>query len=79
MLRTIFLFVCLLGFIAGTDAVAARLPKGRIMPGNHRPVYKRYGHHGLFDRGGLFDSSRSKMKARPAGSSRLIKKRRGTL
>ena len=83
MLRTTLLFACLLGLFSATDAVAApadatRLPKGKILPGNHRPVYKRFGHHGLFERGGLFSSFRGKGTARPSGS-RLVKKHRGTL
>ena len=83
MLRTSLLFVCLLGVFSATDSVAApaavgSAPEGRILAGNHRPVYKRYGHHGLFGNGGLFKGFRVKGVARPAGG-RVVKKHRGTL
>ncbi|MBF9236574.1 hypothetical protein I2I05_04115 [Hymenobacter sp. BT683] len=80
MLRSVLLFACLLGFVAGADAATmgtAFSPKGRILPGNHRPVYKRYGHHGLFEKN-LFSGFRRNGKALPSKHG-LIKKRRGTL
>jgi hypothetical protein len=82
MLRSFLLFVSLLGFFAASDAVAASTsvtnsPNDRILPGNHRPNYKRYGHNGLFGRGGLF-SSRSRGKVKHSGV-RIASKRRGTL
>ena len=83
MLRTFLLFACLLGVFSATDSVAApadaaRFPEGRILAGNHRPVYKRYGHNGLFGRGGLFNGFRRQGMAHPSGG-RVVKKHRGTL
>ncbi len=80
MLRILLLSASLLGVFATAEAApasAASSPNDKIMPGNHRPVYKRYGHHGLFGRGGLF-SSHSRGKAKLSGT-RTVSKRRGTL
>ena len=82
-LRSLFLFACLLGLFNVADAVAAssaattRHPNRKILPGNHRPNYRLYGHHGLFSKG-LFSGFRSHGSARPSGT-RVAKKRRGTL
>jgi uncharacterized protein with von Willebrand factor type A (vWA) domain len=81
MTRSFVLFFCLLGAVSSADVSAAPTevvtsPKGKIRPGNHRPVYKRYGHHGLFDQG-------FRSMFRRKGPSRLTvymrKSRRGTL
>jgi hypothetical protein len=81
MARLLVLFICLLGALVSADASAASTevvtsPKDKIRPGNHRPVYKRYGHHGLFDQG-------LRSMFRRKGPSRLTvymrKSRRGTL
>jgi len=59
MFRSASLFACLFCLLAVASASAkptgaTRNPNRRIMPGNHRPVYTRYGHHGL-SRAGLFN------------------------
>jgi hypothetical protein len=81
MFRTLFLFACLLGLLASTDASAAStsaapFPKGKIMPGDHRPIYRRYGHHGLFENG-FFGMFKGNGKVR--SKSGFTKSRRGTL
>ncbi|WP_143080194.1 hypothetical protein [Hymenobacter arizonensis] len=83
MLRSFILFVSLLGFFATAEAVAAptsatKSPYDKILPGDHRPNYKRYGHHGLFERGGLFSFRSSRGFGKPSGT-RSTSKRRGTL
>ncbi|MBF9221079.1 hypothetical protein [Hymenobacter ruricola] len=79
MLRNLFLIALLLGLFASAEASAAttkRTPTRKIMPGNHRPNYRRYGHHGLFHNGFLGIHSRRQTKI--SGSS-VGKKHRGTL
>ncbi|MDO7854210.1 hypothetical protein [Hymenobacter convexus] len=48
------------------------------MPGNHRPIYRRYGHHGLFHNGflGIHSKRQTKISGAKVGGS---SKRRGTL
>ena len=63
MFRSAILSVLLLCVVAATDSSAAtagnpRFPNRKIMPGDHRPVYTRYGHHSL-SRQGLFNLFRS--------------------
>ena len=72
MFRSAFVIVCLLCCVAATDTSAAvagkpRYPR-RVMPGDHHPVYTRYGHHSL-SRQGLFNLFR------PNGSGIARKKR----
>ena len=76
MFRSFFLFACLLGLFATAEAVAA--PARRVLPGNHRPVYKTYGHHGLFEKGLFGGFHRSKGLSRPS-NTHVAKKHRGTL
>ncbi|OGX86047.1 hypothetical protein [Hymenobacter glacialis] len=57
------------------DAVASN-PYRRILPGNHRPNYKQYGHHGLFD-GHFFNSFRR--SGVRSTKTQVVKKHRGTL
>lgn len=75
MLRSFFLFACLLGLFTTAEAVAA--PARKILPGNHRPNYRLYGHHGLFEKG-LFGGFHRKATARPS-NTHFAKKHRGTL
>lgn len=63
MFRSAYLFACLFCLVAVASASSAsagttRHPNRKIMPGNHRPVYTRYGHHG-FSRASLFNLFRS--------------------
>ena len=58
MIRSAVLSACLLCSVAVASVSAAPSEATRkIMPGNHRPVYTRYGHHGL-TRQGLFNMFR---------------------
>jgi len=53
MFRSFFLLAFALGIATAHGASAAPLraaawfPQHKIAPGNHRPIYRRYGHHGL--------------------------------
>lgn len=63
MLRSLLLLAGLLGLLASADAATASgpwfsNPNRRILAGNHRPNYTRYGHHGL-SRSGLFNLFRA--------------------
>lgn len=71
---------CLLGLFSVANASAATntepllFGNGKIMPGNHRPVYTQYGHHGL-SRSRLFNLFRPNgsgipKKTRPAHAHR---------
>ena len=79
MFRSFLLFVCLLGMFSTVEAVASN-PNRRILPGNHRPNYKQYGHHGLFE-GNLFGSFRrhSGVRTTKMKTQHVAKKHRGTL
>ena len=62
MFRSALVFASLLCLFTVAEVSAAttattRNPNRKIMPGNHRPVYTRYGHHSL-TRGGLFNMFR---------------------
>ncbi|MBD2721980.1 hypothetical protein [Hymenobacter armeniacus] len=79
MLRNLFVLALLLGLFASADASAAtakRNPNRKIAPGNHRPIYRRYGHHGLFHNGflGIHSKRQTKISGAKVGS-----KHRGTL
>ncbi|MDB5236819.1 MAG: hypothetical protein JWR44_3812 [Hymenobacter sp.] len=57
MFRNALLFAGLLALLTSAEASAAPtagVPRGKVLAGNHRPVYTRYGHHG-FSRSGLFN------------------------
>jgi hypothetical protein len=82
MFRNVLVLVGLLSFLTTADVLATsaggfRNPNRKIMPGNHRPVYRRYGHHGLFHKGflGIHSHRQTKISGAKAGGS----KRRGTL
>jgi hypothetical protein len=79
MFRNFLLFAILLGLLASTEALAAaakRMPNRKILPGNHRPIYRRYGHHGMFHNGFLgFHNHRQTTLS----GSKITKKHRGTL
>ncbi|UOQ96891.1 hypothetical protein MUN81_16790 [Hymenobacter sp. 5317J-9] len=79
MFRNLFVVALLLGLFATAEASAAtatRRPTRKIAPGNHRPIYRRYGHHGLFHNGflGIHSKRQTKISGAKVGS-----KRRGTL
>jgi len=81
MFRNVLVLVGLLSLLTTADVSAAsasvsRNPNRKIMPGNHRPVYRRYGHHGLFHNG--FLGIHSKRQTKISGS-KVGGKRRGTL
>ena len=78
MFRNFLLFALLLGLISteASAAVAKRTPNRKILPGNHRPIYRRYGHHGMFHNG--FLGLRNHRQTGLSGS-KSAKKRRGTL
>jgi hypothetical protein len=82
MVRNVLVLVGLLSLLTLADASAAsasvfRNPNRKIMPGNHRPIYRRYGHHGLFHNGflGIHSHRQTKISGAKVGGS----KRRGTL
>jgi hypothetical protein len=82
MLRTAFLFFCLLGFLAAdiqaaraeTAATSALVHRRKPMAGNYRPVYKTYKGHSR-NRKGLFRFFRKRPTAKHSGS----RKHRGTM
>jgi hypothetical protein len=61
------------------EAVASN-PNRRILPGNHRPNYKQYGHNGLFAKG-VFSGFRrhSGIRTNKMKTQQVAKKHRGTL
>ncbi|MDO7846036.1 hypothetical protein Q5H92_06700 [Hymenobacter sp. M29] len=82
MFRNVLVLVGLLSLLTIADASAAstsgfRNPNRKIMPGNHRPIYRRYGHHGLFHNGflGIHNRRQTKISGAKVGGN----KRRGTL
>lgn len=79
MFRNSLLFALLLGLLASTEASASTAkgsPNRRILPGNHRPIYRQYGHHGLFHNGFLGIHNR---RQTTWTGSKIGKKHRGTL
>jgi hypothetical protein len=82
MFRNVFVLVGLLSVltiadVSASSSSASRNPNRKIMPGNHRPIYRRYGHHGLFHNGflGMHNRRQTKISGAKIGGS----KRRGTL
>jgi hypothetical protein len=79
MFRNVLMFVGVLSLLPIADASAAVFgnPNRKIMPGNHRPIYRRYGHHGLFHNGflGMHNRRQTKISGAKVGGN----KRRGTL
>ena len=81
MFRNVFVLIGLLSLLSIANASAAstsvfRNPNRKIMPGNHRPIYRRYGHHGLFHHGFLGIKARRHVKA---SDTKIKTKHRGTL
>lgn len=81
MFRNVLVLVGLLSLITAADGFASpfdsfRDPNRKILPGHHHPIYRRYGHHGIFHNGflGLHNSRQTDAKGTSLG-----KKHRGTL
>ncbi|WP_201980841.1 hypothetical protein [Hymenobacter rubidus] len=81
MLRNFLALVGLLSLLTTASAFASpfdsfRDPNRKILPGHHHPIYRRYGHHGIFHNGflGIHNSRQTKVSGSSVG-----KKHRGTL
>ncbi|GAB3573647.1 hypothetical protein [Hymenobacter daeguensis] len=82
MVRNVLVLVGLLGLLTGAKASASgifdsfRDPNRKIMPGHHKPIHRRYGHHGILHNGFLGIHNRRQTSASGAA---VAKRRRGTL